>query len=239
MRISEMTPEQQAARREYNREQKRKSRANQKAAAYTPTADEWCDEFSASEQYNELDSHTKRFVKVVAEELGREIKDPRFPLGYITPEADIVEQVAWVLHSFRKNLIQRVDDPVGEIFGGMFFADSIGSNVVAGTHKLNLEQSSTYSITCRELLVLLDRRYGQNGDTNSIAVKAELSGEYTLPEPKPEAKQEGQSPKEPKPEPKPETKPIAEPKKQDAQEDVWSQLNKHLDEAASRYLEGI
>jgi hypothetical protein len=235
MRISEMTPEQQAARREYNREQKRKSRANHKAAAYTPTADEWFDSFPTSEHYEELKSYAKRFEETVAEELGREVKDPRFPLGYISPEAETAELVAWTLFSFKKNLIKRVDTPSGEVFGGMYFADVLGSGIVARTHRFNPEASQTYSTAYRELLLLLDRRYGKEPTQHARDIKAEIAGEYLLlPEAKPE-------PKEPteqaKPEPKPEIPtPVAEPVHI---ENMWAQINRDLDEQARRYLAGI
>ena len=107
-------------------------------------------------------------------------------MGYITPESETVDQVAWTLFSFKKNLIKRVESPNGEMFGGMYFADSIGSGIVSSTHRFNLEVSQTYSGAYRELLVLLDRRYEKNRDRDSSVVTAELSGTYTLPELKPE-----------------------------------------------------
>ena len=107
-------------------------------------------------------------------------------MGYITPESETADQVAWTLLSFKNNLIKRVDSPNGEMFGGMYFADSIGSDILAATHRFNLEASQTYSAAYRELLVLLDRRYGKNRDRDSKVVTAELSGTYTLSDLKPE-----------------------------------------------------
>jgi len=105
-------------------------------------------------------------------------------LGYCTPESDTAERVAWTLLSFKKNLIEQVEG--GEMFGGMFFADSLGSDIVAATHRFKFEASQTYSAAYRELLVLLNQRYGKNRDRDSNVVTAELSGTYTLPELKPE-----------------------------------------------------
>jgi hypothetical protein len=120
------------------------------------------------------------------------------------------------------------------MFGGMFFADSIASGIIAATHTLNLEASQTYSTAYRELLVLLDRRYAKNRDRNSNAVKAELSGTYTLPEPEPEPEPTVEAAK-----PEPEiTTPVPEPIIQIPNVN-WSQINKDLDEQARRYLEGI
>ena len=47
MKSNEMTPEQIEAKRKYDREAKRKSRAAQRAARYVPTANEAADSFTA------------------------------------------------------------------------------------------------------------------------------------------------------------------------------------------------
>jgi len=166
-RISELTPEEQEARRAYNRFAQRRSREKQKAAEI-PTADEWTWDWRSRfpEQYDDLNSYTKEFVQTIAEELGQEPN--QLPLEQIG-------QVAWVLHSFEKRLIQTVLDPNGEIFGGSLYADSIGKYVVDATAKFNLTKSATFLAAFRKLLQLLNDRYGKNMDQHAQAVKQALT----------------------------------------------------------------
>jgi hypothetical protein len=166
-RISELTPEQQEQQRARWREAQSKSRAGKKVAE-TPTYDEWSWEFHIRfpEQFDNLNSYTKDFVKTVAEELAREPNE--LPVEQIA-------QVAWVLRSFEKRLIQTVLDPNGEIFGGLLYADSIGKYVVAAAAKFNLTKSLTFLTAFKELLRLLNDRYGTNTDQHAQAVKQALS----------------------------------------------------------------
>jgi hypothetical protein len=202
MRISEMTPEQQAARREYNREQKRKSRANQKTAAYVPTADEWTWKAAEVREYE------KQVGQKVAEELGRistfetygwsrEKFAESFPLGCGTPEAYAVDQVARTLFGFKKNTsvwVHEVQDPNGIIVTGFYFPDVLGSEIVEAAHLYGLERSQTFSTLYRELLQILDKRYGKEPTEHARDITAELADQYVLalPETKPELQVSGQ-----------------------------------------------
>lgn len=177
--------------RQIDREQKRKLRAEQRLA-YIPTADEWCDEFAESPAYKELRTATLQFRNTVAKELGYEDKDERYPLG--EPEAEATYRTMWTLLSFRKNLIKTVRNPEGEVFGGLFFADVIGADLVHVVHERGFTRSQTFREAYFELLRLLDKRYGNNSaDLNSYegrsaaAVSDELAGNYLfVPRPKPE-----------------------------------------------------
>ena len=166
-RISELTPQEQEERRRYNRFAKQRSREKQQASEI-PTYDEWTWDWRSRfpEQYNELNSYTKVFVQTVAEELGQEPN--KLPLEQI-------EQIAWVLRSFEKRLIQTVFDPNGEIFGGLLYADSIGTYVVAATAKFNLAKSATFLAAFKKLLQLLNDRYTTNTDQHAQAVKQALA----------------------------------------------------------------
>jgi hypothetical protein len=71
-------------------------------------------------------------------------------------------------------------NPAGELVG-CCFADVIGQHIVPATHKFNLERSPTYSAAYRELLKILDQRYGKNVESSdpiekqaAMDVKAEL-----------------------------------------------------------------
>lgn len=177
--------------RQIDREQKRKLRAEQRLAAHIPTADEWCDEFAESPAYEELRTATLQFQNTVAKELGYEITNERYPLG--EPEAEATYRMMWTLVSFKKNLIRTVENPEGEMFGGLFFADVIGADLVHVVHERGMAQSPTFREAYFELLRLLDKRYGNNNaDLNSregrstVAVKQELAGNYVfVPRPKP------------------------------------------------------
>ena len=169
-KIADLPPEQQEQQRLKWREAQQKTRDTKKAAQYTSTADEWTEEFSASEEFERLNSCSKKFALAVAQELGREVIDERFPLGYCAPESEEVEKFAWILHSFKKDLIRQVEHPSGELFGGMCFADIVGFDLIKATQQFSLMKSATYAEAYRELLGLLDERYCGNRDENSIAV---------------------------------------------------------------------
>jgi hypothetical protein len=210
MRISEMTPEQRAARRQYNREQKRKSRANHKAAAYVPTADEWTWNWDSRfpEEAAAVREYEKQVGQKVAEELGRistfetygwsrEKFAESFPLGYGTPEAYAVDQVARTLFGFKKNTsvwVHEVVDPNGIIVAGTYFPDALGSEIVEAAHRYGLEKSQTFSALYRELLQILNNRYGKEPTEHARDIRAELAGLYVLasPEPRPELQISGQ-----------------------------------------------
>jgi hypothetical protein len=64
----------------------------------------------------------------------------------------------------------------------------IGSHIVADAHRHNLERSQTFLMLYRELLEILDQRFGKPLSEDLIErraaldIKAELAGTYALPE---------------------------------------------------------
>ncbi len=117
-----------------------------------------------------------------------------FPLGH-HPAEETVGYVAGTLYAFRKDTpvwVHNVSE--GIIVAGSHFPDVLGYQIVSETHRYNLEISPTYSGLYRELLGLLDQRFGNNRDRHSVAIKQELAGQFVLPvesePPKPELKPE-------------------------------------------------
>jgi hypothetical protein len=192
MKISELTPEQREEKRKYNREQKRKSREKQKAA-YVPTADEWTESWdgSFSEEAREVREYVREIQRKVAEQIGyvstfethgwpREKYAATFPLGH-HPAEETVDFVARTIYAFRKDSsvwVRQVSE--GIIVAGSHFPDVLGYEIVSETHRLNLDVSPTYSALYRELLSILDQRFGNNHDRNSAAIKQELTGTFVL-----------------------------------------------------------
>src|ERR1700686_359837 len=112
-KISELSPEEQERVRKYNREQKQKSRANQQAQAYIPTADEAADGFAIDypDRAKELIAYVKQFSYKVVEELGRKLGSvQRDPLGNAVgwdhSEEFTVDWVARTLLGLKNNWIQ-------------------------------------------------------------------------------------------------------------------------------------
>lgn len=189
-KISEMSPEEQEQQRKKWREETQASRAVKRAAA-APDADDltwtWSEDFP--QQRVELRAHEEDFTAKVAGELGRDLSDLE------------EETLAWVSVTsfcFAKNnspWVSPVKNPSGVIVGGLFWPDVLGEDLVANTHRFELEKSPTYSSTYRDLLKLLDRKFGKNNRgpeaLSAITIRAELAGTYVYtppapPEPKPE-----------------------------------------------------
>jgi hypothetical protein len=186
-RIADLSPEEQENIRTYNREQKAKSRANQKAAAYIPTANEAADRFAIDfpEREKELSAYVKQFSNKVVEELGRKLGSPqKDPLGNVVgwdhDEEFTVDRVARTLLALKKNWIQKVRHPEGDMVSGSYFADSFGS-VVESAHRRGLKNSETFRLLYRELLEILDKRYGRQQTGDATIIRAELAGEYPTP----------------------------------------------------------
>jgi hypothetical protein len=185
-KISELTPEEQEKVRAYNRENKRKSREAQKTAQ-TPSADQWTWNWPEHfpEQNKELNAYEQKFSAKVFEELGREFHP------HSSPEAETLSWVTVTAYCFRKNdspWVHEVDSPNGIIVGGLFYPDVLGSDLVANTHRFGLETSATYAALYRELLRILDKKFGHERTEDAAAVRAELAGTYIYvpPHPKPE-----------------------------------------------------
>jgi len=187
-RIVDLSPEEQDKVRAYNREQKQKSREKQRAAVHIPTANEWFDSFPVRfpEESASLDAHCKHILKTIQEEL------PDFPKEYqANSEAEcVVDLVARTLFALKKNWVHEVHSPEGLLVGGMYFPDALGSVIVDAAHRYGLERSQTFAGLYRELLEILDKRYGHENTYDARAIKAELASEYILSEPSAERKQE-------------------------------------------------
>lgn len=179
------TPE----RREYDREHKAKSRAKKKAlvkAAEILTANEASALFAEQypERVQELDQYMEDFAAKVSEELGREFGF-QTPTGPNHDEEFTVDRVARILVGLKKNWTQkvRVNGELAELVSGFYFADTCG-DLVEISNRYGLKASATFAGMYRELLEMLDRRYGRQ------PTKAELDGTYILPPlpelPKPE-----------------------------------------------------
>jgi hypothetical protein len=186
-KISELSPEEQEKLRTYNREQKQKSRAKQKAALYVPTADEAADAFAIDfpEREKELSAYIKQFSNKVVEELGRTLGSPQKDrlgnvVGWDNDEEFTADRVARCLLGLKKNWVQKVRDPEGELVAGSYFADSFGS-VVESVHRHGLKNSETFRLLYRELLEMLARRYGSQQTGDVAIIRAELAGEYPTP----------------------------------------------------------
>ena len=124
-RIADLSPEEQERVRKYNREQKQKSRANQKAQVYIPTADEAADSFAADhpERVKDLDAYVKEFTANVTEELGRGLGQPQIDpsgnvIGFDHDEDFTVDRVARCLLGLKHGWVQRVREPDGELVSG-------------------------------------------------------------------------------------------------------------------------
>lgn len=185
--------------RELDREQKRKSRAVRKTAAYTPSADEWI--WSWENQHPGEAAEVREYVRNIQRKVREELKWPpstfetlgwtreqyaeAFPLGN-TPEAEAVDHVARTYFGFTQPdkaiWVRRVSDPDGVVVSGSYFPDVLGSDIVAATHRAGLEKSQTFSTLYRELLQILDQQYGHERTEHSIAIRAELDHKYVLPD---------------------------------------------------------
>jgi hypothetical protein len=79
--------------------------------------------------------------------------------------------------------VREVRDPDGVIVSGLNFPDALGSDLIDSVHRHGLEKSQTFATLYRELLEILNKRYGQESTYHARVIKAELAGEYVLSEP--------------------------------------------------------
>jgi hypothetical protein len=178
MKISELSPEQQEAKRAKWRSAQQKSRSKQKAAS-VPIADEAFEYFTTKfpTQHQELERYARDAARQVAEELHRE---------FTIDEAYTVDRVARTLFGLKNNLVHRVSDCDGLIVGGMYFLEALGSDLVASVHRYGMEQSSTFSGLYRELLPILDNKFGDTPTKDAYEarcatdIKAEIAGKRWL-----------------------------------------------------------
>lgn len=195
MKTSEMTPEQLEEKRRYDREAKQRSRAAQKSARYIPTAEDAISSFAAEhlDRVKELDKYVAQFTKTVEQEISRSLGSPqKDSQGHVTgwdgDEEWTLDRIGRSLYAFKKGWTQKVSE--GEITGGLYFADCFGT-VVESAHRHNLKNSPAFAATYRELLELLDKRYGRQATEDAAIIRAELAGTYKPSEPP--------KPKEPEP----------------------------------------
>jgi hypothetical protein len=151
----------------------------------------WNWETRYPEQAAELRAFEREISRKVAEEFGyvstfetygwpREKYAEAFPLGG-HPAEETVHRVAQTLFAFKKDTpvwVHKVTE--GIIVAGLYFPDVLGHEIVWATREYNLENSPTYRALYRELLQILEKRFGNNRDRNSTAIKQELSGEFVL-----------------------------------------------------------
>jgi len=144
-------------------------------------ADEWADAWG--ERYPTQSAEVSGFVKGIGRKVLEEFTpNPQRHL-YFRPFSveETVDYVARTLYAFRKDgdvWVRKTSD--GIIAAGSYFPDGLGWMIVTGTHENNLETSPTYSALYRELLLILDQRFGNNHDRNSEAIKQELAGKFVL-----------------------------------------------------------
>src|SRR5882672_7245678 len=187
-KISEMTPEEQAEQRRVWAEDQAQRREEKRKAAYIPTAEEWRDEFAATEHHKTLNLHVKQFSAKVEEELGHRVGSVRVKTGhglydYFDDDGDYtVDRVARTLLGLKKNWFQEVRDPNGEQVSGAYFIDgcSFASSVIESVYRHDLKQSPIFAASLRELLELLNKRYARLRDQQTAVVRTELAGNYVL-----------------------------------------------------------
>ena len=182
MKIADLPQDEQDRIRKYNREAKKRSREKQKASEIL-TVDEWFEQFRGSAQYEEVREYAEHQHKQIAQELQALGIDEKS----WHPARPEIDTVIWTLYGFKKNFTREVIEPRG-LMVCLLYADVVGAELVAATHRHNLERSQTFSTLYRELLQILDQRFGQRASEDPIErraaldVKAELAGTYVLPE---------------------------------------------------------
>ncbi len=192
IRIADMTPEEQEAQREKWRLEKQAERAEKKRQAYVPTAEEWRDEFAATEHYKTLNAYIKKFSNKVAEELGKNVGSVRVKTGpgayeyYDDDGGYTLDRVARTLLGLKRNWVKQVSDPSGELIAGSYFADpdcGFASELIESAYRHGLKKSPTFAASFRELLEMLDKRYGRQQSKDAGNIRAELNRTYVPPAP--------------------------------------------------------
>jgi hypothetical protein len=155
-------------------ERKKTSRAGQEAAREAKrnvTHDEWVEKCWSSADYRQMRQWVKETSAKIEEELGRKIKIQ-------TPEEEAVGFTLEVAYGFEHAMTKKVLEY--GLMVGCLFPDAIGWTIVPAAHDYGLEKSPTFKSIYRPLLALLDKKYGDNNDKHSRAIKAELAGTYQI-----------------------------------------------------------
>jgi hypothetical protein len=165
--------------RDYARQAKRRSREKQKQereAAQIVAAEEYLDGCWDSPDYARMNAYVKQESKKIADELGVNLDE------LATEAVDLVLSTSF---GFENGIVRQVSHPNG-LMVGYLFPEVIGRQIVSRTHQYGLERSATFSKIYRDLLRILDQRFGQQLSHDPIErqaaldIKAELAGKYTL-----------------------------------------------------------
>jgi hypothetical protein len=140
-------------------------RARKKEEKEVLTAMEWAEEFQLSSQCREVLEHVNQTRKQIAQEL---------PIDVNHPGWHSIETTVLVLYGFKKNFIRKVIDPNGVMVCSVF-PDVIGSGIVADNHRYDLEKSPTFCRQYRELLRILDQRFGEHGSKSEDSLESQCA----------------------------------------------------------------
>jgi hypothetical protein len=195
MKLSEMTPEQQAAKRKYDREAKQRSRAKEKQEREKLAIPNARDYVMPQSQQERLDEHIRLITKTIQAELNLET--------LLEPDAYIVTAVGCVSFGLENNFVQIVNDPEGMLVGGSWFPDAAVSEAIEHVHRFpHILQSTVFANLYNRFLQAVAKwakKNEQYADREYIhELKQEMAGTYALrPLPEP-----------PKPEPKIQEEPL-------------------------------
>ena len=137
MKLSDMTPEQQEQKRQYDREAKQRSRAKVRAEhmrCMIPLARNYK---LPEEQQKKLSQYSRDITKAVQAELNLE--------KLLGTDEYIVDAVACVLLGLENNFTQTVSQPDGMLIGG-WFPDAAASEAIQHVHRFpRLLQSTVFA----------------------------------------------------------------------------------------------
>ncbi len=165
-----------------SKERTRRYRERVRERTRIQTADEWMDAWD--ERYPKEAAEVRDYLREIQRKVAEEIiPNPNRHLCFRPFSVEeTVDYVARTLYAYRKDTpvwVHQVSD--GIIVAGACYAEVLGWTIVTGTHENNLESSPTYRELYRELLPILDQRFGNDHNRNSEAIKQELAGTFVLP----------------------------------------------------------
>ena len=174
MKLKEMTPEQQEAKRKYDREAKRRQRDRQKQDKERLNIPNARDYVMPEPQQKQLDEYTRSVMTAVAADLNLE--------KLTDPDEYIITGVSCVLFGMDHQFTQVVDNPSGMLVGG-WFPDATASEAIKHGHRFpSLLRSSTFSDLYWKLLhavVKWSKENEQYATREFIQeVEAEIAGAY-------------------------------------------------------------
>lgn len=186
MKLSEMTQEQQVAKRKYDREAKQRSRAKERQEKERLAIPNARDYVMPEQQQKKLTEYSDQVAKTIQTDLGLE--------ELARPDAYIVDAVACVTLGLENNFPQIVNNPEGMLVGG-WFPDAAASETIEHVHRFpDLLNSPTFTELYKKFLQAVAKwakRNEQYADREYIQeLKQEIAGEYILPPPLPEPKPE-------------------------------------------------